>query len=100
MNTYAIRRKNAWGSPEELQGVAKRSKEVADSEFPDEVRWIRSYVLAESDGSLGSVCIYQAIDADAIRRHADRVGMPADEIDLVADTVIIRPDPVPEAVAS
>jgi hypothetical protein len=87
MNTYAIRRKNAWGSPEELQGVAKRSKEVADSEFPDEVRWIRSYVLAESDGSLGSVCIYQAIDADAIRRHADRVGMPADEIDLVADPV-------------
>jgi len=100
MNTYAIRRKNAWGSPEELQGVAKRSKEVADSEFPDEVRWIRSYVLAESDGSLGSVCIYQAIDGDAIRRHAERVGMPADEIDLVADTVVIRPDPVPEAVAS
>ena len=100
MNTYAIRRKNAWGSPEEVQGVAKRSKEVADSEFPDEVRWIRSYVLAESDGSLGSVCIYQATDADAIRRHAHRVGMPADEIDLVADTVVIRPDPVPEAVAS
>jgi hypothetical protein len=100
MNTYAIRRKNAWRSPEEVQGVAKRSKEIADSEFPDEVRWIRSYVLAESDGSLGSICIYQAVDKAAIRRHAHRVGMPADEIHDVADTVVIRPDPVAEPVAS
>ena len=100
MNTYAIRRKSAWGSPEEVQGVAKRAKEVADSHFPDEVRWIRSYVLAESDGSLGSICIYQATGDEAIRRHSRRVGMPADEIDHVADTVIIRPDPAPEPVAA
>ena len=60
MNTYAIRRKNAWRSPEEVEAVAKRAKEVADDHFQDQVRWIRSYVLAESDGSLGSVCIYQA----------------------------------------
>jgi hypothetical protein len=100
MNTYAIRRKQAWHSPEELQEVAKRSKEVADSEFVGEVRWIRSYVLAESDGSLGSVCIYQAVDEESIRKHAHRVGMPADEIYPVAETVVIRPDPVAEPVAS
>jgi hypothetical protein len=99
MNTYAIRRKNAWRSPEEVQAVAKRAKEVADTEFPDEVRWIRSYVLAEPDGTLGSICIYQALDDEAIRRHSDRVGMPADEIHDVADTVVIRPDPAPEPVA-
>jgi sporulation protein YlmC with PRC-barrel domain len=99
LQTYAIRRLNAWGSPDELQEVAARSKQVADDEFQTDIRWIRSYVVAEEDGTLGSVCIYQAARPDAIRKHAERVGMPADQIWKVADTVIIRPDPVKEAVA-
>jgi hypothetical protein len=53
MNTYVIRRKNTWRSPEGVKGVAGRSKEVADKDFLSEVRWIRSYVIAEQDGSLG-----------------------------------------------
>jgi sporulation protein YlmC with PRC-barrel domain len=100
MKTYAIRRLNAWGSPEELEEAAGKSKEVADSEFPDDIRWIRSYVIAEDDGSLGTVCIYQASDEEAIRKHAHRVGMPADQIWEVADTVVIRPDPEKEPAAS
>ena len=100
MDTYSIRRLNAWSSPEELQQVAARSKAVADAEFPEDVRWIRSYVIAEEDGTLGSVCIYQATSPEAIRAHAQRVGMPADQIWPVADTVVIRPDPVPEAAAA
>ena len=95
MNTYAILRRNAWQDADELGEVAKRSTEVADDEFPDDISWIRSYVLAEEDGTLGTVCIYQATDIDAVRRHAARVGMPADEVTPVADTVIIRPDPEP-----
>ena len=98
MNTYAIRRKNAWQSPEEIP--AERSKQVADDEFSADIRWIRSYVIAEEDGTLGSVCIYQATSPEAIRKHAHRVGMPADEILNVADTVIIRPDPVVESAAA
>ncbi len=100
MKTYAIRRLNAWSGPEEVEQVAARSKQVADEEFPTDVRWIRSYVIAEEDGTLGSVCIYQAISPEAIRKHAQRVGMPADEIWAVADTVVIRPDPVKEPVAA
>jgi sporulation protein YlmC with PRC-barrel domain len=96
MDTYAIRRKNAWASPDEIPG--ERSKQIADDDFPNDVRWIRSYVIAEEDGTLGSVCIYQATSPEAIREHAQRVGMPADEIWNVADTVIIRPDPVPETI--
>lgn len=99
MKTFTIRRRNAWGSPEELEGVAARSKEVADSEFPDDIRWIRTYVISEADGRLGSLCVYQASDAEAVRKHAGRVGMPADEVDEVADTVVIRPDPAPAAAA-
>jgi hypothetical protein len=97
MKMYAIRRRNAWGSAEELEGVGARSKEVADGEFPDDIRWIRTYVIAEADGTLGSVCIYEASDIDAVRKHAGRVGMPADEVDEIVDTVIVRPDPAPAA---
>ena len=98
MDTYAIRRRNAWQSPEEIP--AERSKQVADDEFPSDIRWIRSYVIAEEDGTLGSLCIYQATSPEAIRKHAHRVGMHADEILNVADTVIIRPDPVAENAAA
>ncbi|HEY1359655.1 MAG TPA: DUF4242 domain-containing protein [Thermoleophilaceae bacterium] len=100
LQMYAIRRKLAWGSVEEVEQVAARSKQVADDEFPTDIRWIRSYVIAEEDGTLGSVCIYQASSPQAIREHAHRVGMPADEIWTVADTVVIRPDPVKEPAAA
>lgn len=100
MKTYAIRRLRAWASPAEVEQVAARSKAVADSDFPEEIRWIRSYVIAEEDGSLGSICIYQASSPGAIRAHAQRVGMPADEILDVADLVVIRPDPVAEAASA
>ena len=98
LQLYAIRRKNAWGSPEEVEQVGARSKQVADGEFSTDVRWIRSYVIAEDDGTLGSVCIYQASSPVEIGHHAHRVGMPADEIWEVADTVVIRPDPEKEEV--
>ena len=95
MDLYVIRRRNGWKTPEELQEAAARSKQVGDQEMPDEVRWIRSYVVEESDGSLGTVCIYQAVSPEAIRKHATRAGLPADEITPVADTVLVRPDPQP-----
>ena len=60
MDTYVILRRGAWSSAEELNTAAGRSKRVGDEEMSDDVRWIRSYVLNEPDGRLGSVCIYQA----------------------------------------
>ena len=95
MDLFMIRRNDGWKTGEELEAAAKRSTEVAESDFPDEIRWIRSYVVQEESGELGTVCIYQASDADAVRRHADEVGMPADEVLPIADTVIVRPDPEP-----
>jgi sporulation protein YlmC with PRC-barrel domain len=97
MKTYVIRRERAWQSGEELEATAARSKEVAESEFPKDISWIRSYVISEPGGTLGTVCIYQATDEEAVRQHAERVDMPADEILEVADTVVIRPDPQPES---
>ncbi len=96
MKTYVILRRSGWRSPEELQEAAKRSTAVGDGEMKDEVRWIRSYVMAEEGGSLGTVCIYQATGPEAIRRHASLADLPVNQIVPVADTVIVRPDPEPE----
>ena len=94
METYVILRRGGWRTPEELKAAAARSTEEGDR-LSDDVRWIRSYVLAEPSGELGTVCIYQASSPEAIRTHAYRAGLPVDEIVAVADTVIVRPDPVP-----
>lgn len=95
MQTYAILRRGGWRTPEELEAAATRSKQVGDEEMPDDIRWIRSYVLAEDSGGLGTVCIYQASSPEAVRQHAARADLPADEIVPVADTVVVRPDPEP-----
>lgn len=100
MNTFVIRRRNAWKTPQELEATAARSRTIGDEQMADSIRWIRSYVVNEADGTLGTVCIYQAASPEAIRDHAMRVGMPADEITPVAATVVVRADPQEAAAAA
>jgi Protein of unknown function (DUF4242) len=95
MQLYAILRRSGWRSGEELEQAAARSTRVGNEEMPDEVRWIRSYVLDEGAGSVGTVCIYEATSPEAIRKHASLADLPVDEIIAVADTVVVRPDPKP-----
>mgnify|MGYP000919504558 CR=1 FL=1 len=95
MDTYVILRRNGWRTAAELEEAAALSARVGDEEMPEDIRWIRSYVLAEPDGSLGTVCVYQGSSPEKIRDHAERAGLRADEIIPVADTVIVRPDPEP-----
>jgi hypothetical protein len=99
MNLYAIRRRDFWGSADALRATAARSAEVGE-QMADDVRWIRTYVVQEESGKLGTVCIYEGTSAEKVREQAERTGMPADEVTLVADTVIVRPDPVADPVAS
>jgi hypothetical protein len=94
MKTYVILRRDGWRSADDLERAAERSTEVGE-QMPDDVRWIRSYVLEEAGGSVGTVCIYEASSPEAIRRHAGQADLPVDEIIQVAGTVIVRPDPVP-----
>ena len=94
MNLYVIRRPLVATNADELQAAAARSKQVGDNEMSDDIRWIRSYVVHEEDGGLGTVCIYQASSPEKILEHAKRAGLPARDILEVADTVIVRPDPV------
>ena len=93
MDLYFIRRPGAWANLQELQAAGAKSAKVGNEEMSDRVRWIRSYVVKEPDGGLGTVCIYQARDTDSIREHARRVGMPGDQIFPVLDTIVVREDP-------
>ena len=96
MNTYVILRRGGWRTAQDLEEAAERSR-VEGDRMSDDISWIRSYVLAEPDGQLGTVCIYQATSPDAIFEHARRAGLPADEVIPSPDTVIVRPDPEPVA---
>ena len=94
METYVILRRAGWRTVDDLAAAAERSTTEGER-MPDDVAWIRSYVLEELDGSLGTVCVYQASSPEAIRKHAKLADLPVDEIIAVADTVLIRPDPQP-----
>jgi thiamine biosynthesis protein ThiC len=93
MQTYVILRRGAWETEEDLEAAAALSTQVADEEMDNRVKWIRSYVLEEEDGTLGTVCIYQAEDEESIMDHAQRAELPADEVIPVVNTVIVRDDP-------
>jgi hypothetical protein len=97
VETYMILRRSGWRTPDELQAAAARSSDEADK-TPDDVRWLRSYVIAETDGSLGTVCVYQASSPEAIRRHAYAATLPVDEIVAIAGTLVVRPEPQPMAI--
>jgi hypothetical protein len=93
MNLYAILRRSGWRSGADLEAAAGRSTQVGNEQMPTEVRWIRSYVLDEGGGTVGTVCIYEATSPEAIRKHAELADLPVDEIIPIADTVVVRPDP-------
>jgi hypothetical protein len=92
MNLYAILRRDGFVDGAELEAAAARSTEVGD-EMSNDIKWIRSYVLEESGGHLGTVCIYQASSEEAIRKHAAEADLPVSDIVAIANTVVVRPDP-------
>jgi hypothetical protein len=89
---YGILRRNGWASGDDLQAAAARSTEEGDKDGAG-VRWIRSYVLAEESGGLGTFCVYEADSPEAIRAHAAAADLPVDEVVPIADTVVVRADP-------
>ena len=64
MQLYVIRRPSAWANLAELEAAGAKSARIGNDEMPDRIRWIRSYVVHEPDGRIGTFCIYQAKDGD------------------------------------
>ena len=92
MELYAILRRDGFADGPTLEKAAERSTAVGN-DMPEDIRWIRSYVLGEESGAVGTVCIYQASSEDAIRAHAAAADLPISEIIPIADTVVVRSDP-------
>jgi hypothetical protein len=97
MNTYIILRRKGWAWAADLEKAAGRSSRVGTQEMADQVLWLRSYVLDEEGGELGTVCVYQAVSAQAAIEHASRAGLPCDEVIQVHQTIVINEDPIPQA---
>ena len=97
METYVILRRGGWRTADDLErgGGAVDGRGRADARRHRLDPQLRARG-ARRNGRHG--CIYQASNPEAIRRHAAAADLPVDEIVKVADTVLVRPDPVAETV--
>lgn len=103
---FLVRRHGIGSDRAQFEQRLATSRRIANQDMPSEVSWLRTYALSETGGSLGSACLYQAIDPGALREHARRAGLPVDEITPVLGRLVFRedhdprhpvPDPAPSA---
>ncbi len=85
---YLVRRRCFWRNASALARSAAISRRIGDEEMAREVSWLCSYEVHEADGTLGTVCLYQAMNTEALREHARRVGMPVDEVVPVVGRIV------------
>ncbi|MGA2100828.1 MAG: DUF4242 domain-containing protein [Candidatus Sulfotelmatobacter sp.] len=68
-------------SSEQLQAISQKSCEVL-REMGAEIQWVHSYV---SDDRV--YCIYVAPNEDAVRKHAEQGGFPANRISRICSVI-------------
>ena len=68
-------------SSEQLQAISQKSCGVL-REMGAQIQWVQSYV---TDNKI--YCIYVAPDADAVRRHAQQGGFPANRISRIRSVI-------------
>jgi hypothetical protein len=61
----------------ELQAISQRSNSVLRRMGP-QIQWVHSYVTDDK-----IYCLYVAPDEEAVRKHSQKGGLPADAIALV-----------------
>jgi Nickel responsive protein SCO4226-like len=95
MPLYIVPRTSAWLSEEERAAAADCLPAVLEHMQGGDVRFIRSYIVREEDGTYGAFCIYEASSPEAIRAHSDWALLPTDAIKPIEETVVSAPDPEP-----
>jgi len=65
----------------QLQAIAQRSCGVL-REMGSQIQWIQSYVTDDK-----IYCIYVAPDEDAVRKHAQQGGFPANRISRIRSVI-------------
>jgi len=68
-------------SSEQLQAISQKSCKVL-REMGAQIQWVQSYV---SDDRV--YCIYIAPDEDAVRKHAQQGGFPANRISRIRSVI-------------
>lgn len=95
MPLYVVPRSRAWRSEEELAATSDCAPDVAALYG---ITLIRSYLVTEEDGTLGSFCIYDAPNADVLREYSAALRLPADAVKPVLSCM--APEPVAAAAAA
>ncbi len=94
MTLYIVPRTRAWLSEEEVAAATDCVPAVNET-LRDDIRWIRSYIVGEEDGTFSAYCVYEATGPEVLRRHAESLMLPTDAIKRVAATIVVAPDPEP-----
>jgi len=68
-------------SPQELRAISQKSCSVL-RELGPQVQWVHSYVTDEK-----VYCVYVAPDEEAVRRHAQLGGFPANRISRIRSVI-------------
>jgi len=68
-------------SSEQLQAISQKSCGIL-REMGPQIQWIQSYVADDK-----IYCIYVAPDEDAVRKHADKGGFPANRISRIRTVI-------------
>ena len=98
MDLYVILRRNGWRTAGRARRrPARGRRRSATRRCPTTSAGSAATCSTRAAAAVGTVCIYEASSPEAIREHAERADLPADEIIPVADTVFVRPDPQPAA---
>jgi len=70
-----------------MPNVGRRSREVAEQEFP-EITWEHSHVVVDDSGLVRTFCVYEAPDVESLTLHATRLGKhEIDSLDEIAGDV-------------
>jgi Protein of unknown function (DUF4242) len=58
---------------EAMPDVGRRSREIAQEEFP-EITWEHSHVIVDESATVRTFCVYGAPDPETVRSHGKRLG--------------------------
>jgi len=90
---HLIRRRRFCKTAADIEKCAAIWSRIGE-DMARQVSWLRTYTVHEDDGTLGTVCLYQGIDAQALTEHAARAGAPADDITAVIGRIVYRDEPI------
>jgi len=89
---HLVRRRGGWADAGALERSIAAVRAAAAADAATRVAWLHSHAVLEADGRFGTFCFYQSSSPQALREHAARLGLVADEIVPVLGRVVFAAD--------